>query len=277
MKNLLLICFLFFALIASAQVPFKFNYQTVVRDANGNLITTGAVILRMKIFDAQTNGTLLYMEEHPAYTPNAQGLISLQIGAGTVSVGTNLSSLDWGNGTKWIETEMSVNGSGFSVVGTRSQLVSVPYAIKAGSADIKYVTTGEITTTITHNQTNTLLDAGQELTVPENGTYLILCDAIVQWDQTPNIIAEWVYQIFNSTTNQSLKMAVGELEYNYNGSFGIVGDGKQNSSTHTIAQLSKNDVIKVRYGANSASGNPSTATWRVLGCCRSLSLVKLAD
>ena len=61
--------------------------------------------------------------------PTAYGLVNLEIGAGTTT--DDFTTIDWANGTYFIETAIdAAGGSNYSVMGT-SQLMSVPYALYA--------------------------------------------------------------------------------------------------------------------------------------------------
>lgn len=121
------------ALSVYAQLPNKFNYQGVVRNASGIPVSNQAVQLRISILDASATGTLLYQEKH-SVTTNQFGLYNVVIGTGTVLTGTFVS-INWGFLDKYIKTEISTNnGLTFSNLGT-SQLLAVPYAMFAGSTN----------------------------------------------------------------------------------------------------------------------------------------------
>lgn len=112
--------------LAFAQSPEMFNYQAVMRDANGNLMTNQSVDIRIGLYDG---GSLQYEETHSISTDD-YGLVSLQVGQGNSTTG-NFSSLDWSN----IHYEMKVevdDGSGYQNLG-QSPLSSVPYALHAES------------------------------------------------------------------------------------------------------------------------------------------------
>lgn len=117
---------------AIAQAPSKMSYQSVIRNSSGQLVTNGNVSIRISILQASANGNTVYMETH-SKTTNANGLVSLEIGGGTVVVGT-FSGVNWASGPYFLKTETDpAGGSNYSVVGT-SQLLSVPYALYAASA-----------------------------------------------------------------------------------------------------------------------------------------------
>lgn len=115
-----------------AQAPQKFNFQAIARTSANVEIVNQAVGIRISILDGSSSGTLVYQETQTK-TTNAFGLFTLEVGAGTVVSGT-FSTIDWGNGAKYIKTEIDpTGGSSYTVAGT-SQLISVPYALYAGQS-----------------------------------------------------------------------------------------------------------------------------------------------
>lgn len=116
-----------------AQAPSKMSYQAVVRDASSVLVTNQAVGMQVSILQGSFTGTPVYVETHRPST-NINGLVSIEIGSGTVVSGT-FNSIDWGNGPYFIKTETDpTGGSNYTISGT-SQLLSVPYALHANIAD----------------------------------------------------------------------------------------------------------------------------------------------
>ena len=110
-----------------AQNPAGFNYQAVIRDNSGDLITNQNVSLRISIKDVSASGTILYRETHAALT-NAFGLVNLIIGTGT-PVSGNFDNINWGMNDKFISVDLDPNGgNNFIVMGT-SQLLNVPYSL----------------------------------------------------------------------------------------------------------------------------------------------------
>ena len=118
-----------------AQVPEKMSYQTVIRDGNNALVTSTSVGIQISILLGSENGTAVYIETQMS-TSNTNGLISIEIGAGTVLSG-DFSTIDWANGSYFIKTEIDpTGGTNYSSTNT-SQFLSVPYALyalKAGSS-----------------------------------------------------------------------------------------------------------------------------------------------
>ncbi len=124
-----------------AQSPGKMSYQAVVRDASDNLIPSTTVGMQISILQGSASGTAVYIETQTP-TTNANGLLSLEIGTGTTS--DDFSSIDWSAGPYFIKTEMDpTGGTNYNITGT-SQLLSVPYALHAKTAEI---VTGTITET----------------------------------------------------------------------------------------------------------------------------------
>ena len=114
---------------AIAQVPQKMSYQAVIRNNNNVLVANKKVSMIISILE---NKTPIYVEMHTA-TTNDNGLVSVQIGNGIVLSGT-FASINWSTGSHYIKTETDpTGGTDYSVVG-ESELLSVPYALYAGSS-----------------------------------------------------------------------------------------------------------------------------------------------
>src|SRR6056297_3325181 len=107
-----------------AQTPEKMSYQAVIRDASDNLITDTQVGMQISILQGSASGTAVYVETQEPST-NANGLISIEIGTGTVQSG-DFTTIDWANGLYFIKTETDPGGgTNYTITGT-SQLWSVP-------------------------------------------------------------------------------------------------------------------------------------------------------
>jgi hypothetical protein len=71
------------------QSPEAFKYQSVVRDAKGNVLKNQTVSFRVSILKGSTTGTSEYIETHDK-TTNLLGLVNLEIGNGTPVTGSFL-------------------------------------------------------------------------------------------------------------------------------------------------------------------------------------------
>ena len=158
---------IFLALILAAgllaQAPPKMNYQVVIRDADNNLVADQTVGLRFSILHGSVDGTAVYSETLSAST-NANGLISVEIGGAA-----SFSEIDWANGPYFIKTEADPEGNTNYTISGTSQLMTVPYALYAMSAEAvseSYTETDPVFSswdrsegiTITENQVSDLQD-----------------------------------------------------------------------------------------------------------------------
>lgn len=115
--------------IVWAQAPQKMSFQAVIRDGGGLLLTSHAIGMKVSILQGSTP----VYEETQTATTNANGLVSLEIGTGTIVSG-DFTTIDWSNGTYFIKTESDpTGGSTYTITGT-SQLMSVPYALYAATS-----------------------------------------------------------------------------------------------------------------------------------------------
>ena len=115
-----------------AQAPQGINYQAVALDALGNPVANQSVSTRLSILDGGATGAVLYQESHNPTTDNT-GLFSIVIGNGTVISGS-FSTINWGNGARWLKTEVDITGGTSYVLMGSSQFMSVPYALYANRA-----------------------------------------------------------------------------------------------------------------------------------------------
>ncbi len=128
--------------LSFAQSPEKMSYQAVIRDANNALVTNQQIGMQISILQSSASGTAVYTETHDA-TTNANGLVTVEIGAGDIVSG-DFSTIDWSADTYFIKTETDpTGGTNYTITGV-SQLLSVPYALHAKTAE---TVTGEITET----------------------------------------------------------------------------------------------------------------------------------
>lgn len=117
-----------------AQAPDKMTFQAVVRNAANNIIVNQVIGMRISVLQGSASGTAVYVETQTP-TANQNGLVTMEIGNGTVVTGT-FSAINWANGPYFVKTETDPNGgTSYSITGT-SQLLSVPYALFAKSATV---------------------------------------------------------------------------------------------------------------------------------------------
>lgn len=114
-----------------AQAPQKMSYQAVIRDGSSYLVTNHLVSMRISIL---LGTTPVYIEIQTA-TTNANGLVSLEIGSVTPELGI-FSAIDWSAGAYSIKTETDpTGGTNYAAIVGTSQILSVPYALHAKTAE----------------------------------------------------------------------------------------------------------------------------------------------
>lgn len=133
MKKLLLLLLLIQSTILLAQAPQGFNYQATVRNASGGLIINQNVNFKFNVMQNTPTSSPVFSETHFAPTDDL-GAVNLVVGKGTATTGA-FSQINWGSGTYYLGIELNT-GSGYVAMGT-TQLLSVPYALYAGSSQNK--------------------------------------------------------------------------------------------------------------------------------------------
>ena len=85
-------------LIATAQVPNKFNYQAVARNSTGQAIANQNIAVRFSILDGSATGAVAYSETR-TMTTSGLGMFSVVIGStgGTNIIGS-IATTNWGTG-----------------------------------------------------------------------------------------------------------------------------------------------------------------------------------
>lgn len=128
------LCLLLLTLAVNAQIPPNaFNYSAVARDAAGQPIATTTIGIQITILKNAPTGASQYSENHFVNT-DAYGLFNLVIGAGAVQSGS-MATIDWSSDNYFLKVGMDIaGGTNFLTMGT-TQLLSVPYALHAHTAD----------------------------------------------------------------------------------------------------------------------------------------------
>jgi uncharacterized protein (TIGR02145 family) len=115
-----------------AQAPQKFSYQAVIRNATNSLVSNQKVGVKISILQGSTTSIPVYTEQHAVAT-NENGLVSIEIGGGTVGTG-EFSKIDWSKGPFYVRTETDPTGGTNYTISGESQLLSVPYALFAANS-----------------------------------------------------------------------------------------------------------------------------------------------
>ena len=126
-------CILTVALINAQVPPQGFNYSGVARNSNGQPIASTQIGVQISLLKSSATGTLVYSENHVVNT-DAFGLFNLIIGGGSIQSGS-MANIAWNSDNFFVKVGLDVSGvSNFLDMGT-TQLLSVPYAMHAKTAD----------------------------------------------------------------------------------------------------------------------------------------------
>jgi hypothetical protein len=248
-----------FSLIA--QAPQIINYQAVVRNDSGELITNQNVSLRFSILPGSPDNESVYTETHTAIT-NDNGLINIQIGAGEVESGV-FETITWESGPYFMKVEMDENGGiTYQHIGT-SQLLSVPYALHANSAD-------SITGTIdqlTDADGDTKIEV--EKTIDEDtirftagGMQVALLDNKTFHLQAPGgsvFIGKEAGKLDDGTNNYNTAIGIGSLLNNTTGFFNTA-NGYQTLLTNSTGNNNTANGFQALY--SNTTGSENTAIGR---------------
>jgi hypothetical protein len=116
-----------------SQAPQKINYQAVLRATDNSLISNQSVGMQISVLQGNANGTAVYVETQAPVTSN-EGLIGIAIGTGNVQTG-DFTTIDWANGPYFVKIETDPEGGNNYTITATSELMSVPYALHAKTAE----------------------------------------------------------------------------------------------------------------------------------------------
>ncbi|MEC8604265.1 MAG: hypothetical protein VXY47_07960 [Bacteroidota bacterium] len=209
---------------ACAQTPEKMSYQSVIRDASESLIQNSNIGTQISIRQGSVSGTIVFQEQHTTST-NQNGLISIEIGDGTSTIGS-FSAIDWGNGPYFIHSETDpFGGTNYSISGT-SQLLSVPYALFSKLAE-----------NVENDQVNDAdADPNNEIqNLSINGTNLTISSA-------------------NTVDLSSLQDGVNDADADPNNE---IQNLSVNGTNLTISSANTIDLSSIQDGVNDADADPN--------------------
>jgi len=112
-----------------AQVPGNMNYQAVIKDASGNILSNTDVQLAFII----TDGTNDYYSETQTLTTDASGIVNVKVGEGTPTNGT-WNDIDWTADNLGMQVKI-YNGLTWDDLGN-TVFSTVPFAMKTAYTPI---------------------------------------------------------------------------------------------------------------------------------------------
>lgn len=232
-----------------AQAPQKMSYQAVVWDASNNLVSQQNVGVQVSVLQGSPVGTPVYVETHSA-TTNANGLVSLEVGAGSPVSGT-FSSIDWSTGSYYLKTETDpTGGTNYSISGT-TQLLSVPYALYAETSGSGGGSGG-----------GTNVNCGTSF----NNNYVIRGTGSGNWECTNDMV-------ITSTGRVGINATSPSSSYDLTiGSGGFLVNGSTSSSAIAgrlgIGTTSPNSSFDLTVGSSGFTVTSSTSTSSIAGNLR---------
>jgi hypothetical protein len=112
-----------FAMVALAEIPYFVNFQGTVTNATGEPIN-GEIPMHFMLYNTPEGGVALWTEAHPSVLVS-DGLF--QVGLGTI---TPFPDTLFNHPSQWLEVTV-----GDEILAPRTQIASVAFGIKAGSAE----------------------------------------------------------------------------------------------------------------------------------------------
>ncbi len=278
---------------AMAQAPQKMSYQAVIRNPSNALVTNHAVGMDIAILQGSKTGPSVY-EETQVPTTNINGLVTIQIGAGSVVSG-NFSTIAWGSGPYFVRTETDpTGGNSYSVFDT-TQFLSVPYALYADSAKAILGGNNDSTSMGGYNTLNTIagrtktitpdtLTGAQQLATQGYGArnYWNLMDSVggagaypfllTISDTLPNRLAtQWFVKngywnltdTVNGAGSNPYLLTKSDMKPVHDSAWTRWGNAGTNPATNYIGTSDNNDVVFERNGARAGLLNSTTESWGV--------------
>ncbi len=207
----------FFLTMTWSQSPEKMNYQSIVRNVNNSLVTNQSVGIKISILQGSINGSVIFEEIYnPNPTTNINGLLTLEIGNG-IAINGMFNTINWGNGPYFIKSETDPNGgTNYTLTGV-SQLMSVPYALHAKTANTALIANNVIT-----YEVGDFAQGGVVFWLDETGQHGLVCAISNQsngsiWKNTNGVVYNTSHGIYAGKMNT----AYINIEIGFNG-FGSV-------------------------------------------------------
>jgi hypothetical protein len=221
MKKLLFSLVLVFATcFAYAQIPPQaFNYSAVARNSVGVPISNSTIGIQISILKTTAIGAVQYSENHFINT-DAFGLFNLIVGTGAIQQGS-MGAINWSSDNFFMKVGMDANGgTNFLTMGT-TQLLSVPYALHAKTAD-----------SVTNGAGAVYIQAGNNVSISGTGTsadpYIVnstatsssnLLAPTVTTNSATNVTSNSVF--LNANVNANSFFTDVSFEYGFTTAYGI--------------------------------------------------------
>lgn len=273
-----------FATTMFAQAPQKMSYQAVVRNASDALVSNANIGMRISVLQGTANGTAVYVETQTAVT-NDNGLVTLEIGGGTVVTGT-FASISWGNDTYFIKTETDpTGGTNYTITGT-SQFLSVPYALYAansGTSAPSVSLTSERLESFNLTTRDQWVDCPDvSITVPETGKYLLTFFGgafnpnLYQFTpETTALDGDTEVRVIVQGQANPLFTMIASLAEEDNSDLTHMDYYNMQPSRSALVNLTAGQVLKIQYQMYSGDVNQAVGDWYITKS--GISIVKIGN
>jgi hypothetical protein len=135
LTNLFLLCQ--FISIAQVDTNKGINFQAIARNADGSIVPSKDISIRLSIREGSAIGTIEYQEIKTTST-NVVGLFSVVLGSNSnsnITVIGDYNNINWQTGNKYLQVEIDpFNSINFILLGVQ-KINYVPYALVANSID----------------------------------------------------------------------------------------------------------------------------------------------
>jgi hypothetical protein len=224
------------------------NYKALIRDNAGNAVANQLIAIEFDILESGT--TSVYKEQHTP-TTDANGIIVLNIGQGTILSGV-FNTIDWGANTHFLNVQVNT-GAGLTDMGT-TEFMAVPYAKHAATA----------TTALNAGATsiNELADGKSDNDGSNNGSSLFLgINAGLNDDQSNNKNVGIGYSALNSNTTGYDNVANGySALYSNTTGIGNTANGSEALNNNTTGEYNTANGSYALYSNTTGINNTANGS-----------------
>lgn len=226
-----------------AQVPNLMNYQAVLRDDKGAVVSNQDITVKVSVLEKTANGTAVFSESHSVKS-NGNGVINFSIGSGGAQTG-NLNRIDWLANDHFVKLEADVTGGNNLVAFGTQKLLTVPYAFQAQKAN-KLNGIGTIDTshqneiqTLNYQNDSLRLSQGNSVYIPNTHTVVIDLDEDTKVDVEEKADEDVIRFVANGTEN----MRVDDKKVEVSTALDVQGPLKVENSAVIIDNSSSGNAI----------------------------------
>jgi len=257
--------FVLLAFSLFSQVPQGISYQAAIRMPNGQVLAQTAVSVRFSVLSGSATGPVVWQETH-ATTTSIFGMFTLIIGQGqNTGQGTAqaFSAIPWATGVYFLKVEAAQQTGNYELIGT-SQMLSVPYALHAATADNIDDADADPTNEIIESVTT----EGQTLHITEAGITHTVDLSFLQEDADPDPANEVISSLLlndafvlkiqeaGNSHNLDLSPLANDADANPTNEL-IQGVALQNGNTLSITEAGTTHTVDLSELTDDADADPT--------------------